>query len=44
MKGKIEDNSIIAGNPAKIIAKTDEWAKKHIELQDYMTFLGDDKA
>lgn len=44
VKGKIEDNSIIAGNPAKIIVRTDEWAKKHMELQDYMTSLGDDKA
>ena len=35
VKGKFPDNVVIAGNPAKIIAKTDEWAKKHLERKDY---------
>ena len=44
VKGKIEDNSIVVGNPARVIAKTDEWAKKHIVRQDYLTSLGGDIA
>ena len=36
VKGLVPDNSIVIGNPAKIIAKTDEWARKHIEKQDYV--------
>ena len=35
VKGKIPNNVVIAGNPAKILCKTDEWAKRHIELADY---------
>lgn len=35
VKGNFPDNVVIAGNPAKIITKTDEWAKKHLELKDY---------
>lgn len=36
VKGQFPDNVMIAGNPAKIIAKTDEWAKKHLRLKDYI--------
>jgi len=37
VKGTFPDNVVIAGNPAKIICKTDEWAKRHYEQQDYQT-------
>ncbi len=36
VKGVIPDNSIVVGNPAKVIAKTDEWAQKHIEKHDFL--------
>jgi acetyltransferase-like isoleucine patch superfamily enzyme len=36
VKGTIPDNSIVVGNPAKVIAKTDEWAQKHMEKHDYL--------
>lgn len=36
VKGNIPDNSIVVGNPAKVIAKTDEWARKHMEKHDYL--------
>ncbi len=35
VKGTIPDNSIVVGNPGKIIAKTSEWAEKHMKLKDY---------
>lgn len=31
----IPDNSVVCGNPAKILCQTDEWAKKHINEQDF---------
>lgn len=36
VKGTIQDNSIVVGNPAKIIAKTDEWGQAHITKHDYL--------
>ena len=35
VKGKFPDNVVIAGNPAKILCRTEEWAQKHFEAQDY---------
>lgn len=35
VKGSIPDDSIVVGNPAKIIGKTSEYARKHQEMQDY---------
>lgn len=35
VKGAFPDDVVIVGNPAKIICKTDEWAKRHYELKDY---------
>lgn len=35
VKGKIPSNSIVVGNPYKIIGKTDEYARKHFEAEDY---------
>lgn len=37
VKGTIPDNSIVAGNPAKVISNTVEWAQKHKKLGDYIT-------
>lgn len=36
VKGNIPDNSIVIGNPAKIIGQTSAYAQKHFELQDYL--------
>lgn len=35
VKGVFPDNVVIAGNPAKVLCTTDEWAKKHFDLSDY---------
>lgn len=35
VKGKIPDNVVVAGNPAKIICSTKEWAEKHYAAKDY---------
>lgn len=35
IKGNIPNNSILFGNPAKIVTKTDEWAKKKMEINNY---------
>ena len=35
VKGNIPENSIVVGNPGKIIAKTTEWATRHLEQNDY---------
>ena len=35
VKGIFPDNVVIAGNPAKVICKTDEWARRHLEIKDY---------
>ncbi len=35
VKGKIPDNVVVAGNPAKILCSTQEWAQRHMELGDY---------
>lgn len=36
VKGVIPDNSIVIGNPAKIIGSTTEWAEKHIKRNDFL--------
>lgn len=41
VRGDIPENSIVIGNPAMIIAKTDEWAKKHLDKHDYLPSSGD---
>lgn len=35
VKGTFPDGVVIAGNPAKIICKTEEWAQRHYDQQDY---------
>lgn len=35
VKGIIPDGSIVIGNPARIIGKTDEYARRHLECADY---------
>lgn len=35
VRGKVEDNSIIAGNPAVPIGNTLEWGCRHLEKSDY---------
>lgn len=34
VRGKIPENSIVSGNPAVVVAKTDDWANKHIDKGD----------
>lgn len=36
VKGIIPDNSVVVGNPARIVANTLEWAKIHRERKDYI--------
>ena len=36
VSGKVPDNSIYAGNPAKFIAHTDEWARKKLEQNRFV--------
>lgn len=38
VKGAFPDNVVIAGNPAKIICNTDEWAKRHFDARDYQEY------
>ena len=35
VRGSIPDDSVVIGNPATIIEKTSEYAKKHLERKDY---------
>lgn len=35
VKGKIPNNCIVIGNPAKIIGNTQEWAKEKIKTRDW---------
>ena len=35
VSGEIPSNSIVAGNPAKVINQTDEWAKKNYNKKNY---------
>jgi len=35
VKGNIPDGVVVAGNPAKILCTTKEWAEKHYAAQDY---------
>lgn len=37
VKGKFPDDSIIVGNPAKVISNTDEWAKRKWKQKDWGT-------
>lgn len=36
VKGKIPNDSIVVGNPAMVIGSTNNYAKRHFELHDYM--------
>ena len=38
VKGNIPDNSIVIGNPSKIIGTTDEYGRRHLEAEDYIKF------
>lgn len=35
VKGSVPSNSIVVGNPSKIVAKLDEWAEKKKMIDDY---------
>lgn len=35
VKGKIPDGVVVAGNPAKVVCTTQEWAEKHYLAKDY---------
>ena len=39
VKGIIPDNVVVAGNPAKILCSTDDWARRHCELHDYVELM-----
>ncbi|MEE0944422.1 MAG: acyltransferase [Clostridia bacterium] len=41
VKGNIPDDSIVVGNPAKIVGSTQEWTKRHIEKKDFIVKGGD---
>ena len=36
VKGKIPDNSIVIGNPARVIGNTKDWARKKLEIKDWV--------
>ena len=36
VKGTFGDGVVLAGNPAKVLCTTEEFAKKHMELGDYI--------
>ncbi|MCR5213383.1 MAG: acyltransferase [Eubacterium sp.] len=36
VKGIVPDDSIVVGNPGKIIANTRDWTEKHIEKKDFI--------
>lgn len=36
VKGKIPDNSIVIGNPGRIVGDTREWAKNKLEKKDWL--------
>lgn len=37
VSGRIPDNVVAAGNPARVICSLEEWTKKHMEKQDYVS-------
>lgn len=39
VKGEIPKNSIVIGNPARIIGNTVDYGRKHLELKDYIECL-----
>lgn len=39
VKGEIPENSIVIGNPARIIGNTMDYGKKHLEIKDYTECL-----
>lgn len=36
VKGTIEQDSIVVGNPAKVIGRVSDWTQKHIERNDFL--------
>ena len=36
IKGNIPDNSIVVGNPAKIVGQTQEWARRKKSVNDFL--------
>lgn len=36
VKGKIPDNSIVIGNPARIVGNTEDWARQKLEVKDWI--------
>ena len=39
VRGKIEDNSIVVGNPAAVVGNTTDWTKKHIDKGDITNYV-----
>ena len=44
VRGKIENDSIIIGNPAVVVSKTSDWAKKHIDKGDIINTVKEDSV
>lgn len=36
VKGRIPNNSIVCGNPARVVVSIDSWVDKHIKSSDYI--------
>lgn len=36
VRGKIQSNVVVSGNPAKVVCSIEEWVRKHEERQDYI--------
>ena len=43
VRGHIEDNSIVVGNPAIVVSKTTDWTKRHIEKGDIVNNVKEDR-
>lgn len=40
VKGMIPSDSVVVGNPAKVVANTMEWTNKHLKKMDFITYEG----
>ena len=40
VKGVIPPNSVVVGNPSRVVANTVEWTNKHLEKKDFIMYEG----